>query len=921
MKTRFKSKVVAALSTPAFLLAAYSSFAGGPLNLNAADPDNVERWPSGGAGIPFNIDGVPAGGPGALALGTQDWTTAYADVVAATGQWAGVASATNTYSDNGPMPFDIDATNFAPFIQNLFSGTNISDGFSPIALDVDGSIFLALFGSSGVLGFASTDTRDAMGNPIEAVMFLNGGAINGGFPIPDFQGVEVHEFGHYTGLAHTVTNGESVFFGDQSGPTPSDTFGPSPINLVETMYPFAGNGIARFGVTPHADDIAILSFLYPDGGFFGSTATITGTILAPNSITPLTGVNVIARNVANPFVDANSSISGDRGTTGVYTINGLTPGATYNVFVDQILAGGFSTPFIALPGPEEFHSGAAESNSDVDFAEPVSAAAGATASGVDVIFNSPQPGDPLQVGDDGFVELFLPFTFDICGQDFDSVFVNANGSLTFGEGDTDFTESTGEFLDSPPRIAGVWDDLSPFNLITGAQQGLVTFNVSKNGRRFTVSYTDVPEFLTTGSNTFSITLRGDHPDTFVAEPLGSRFVINYGDLTVTDGLGGYSCGNFATSSFEEPRDLSEDGTRGVYRNPAIFELFGFSNPNDLANSRLRFARTRNFEDLHESQHFPNDSLATATHIHLPFDTISTKRRFSEIDPDRSSTGHRTDGDVDYYEFNLAEGQLLTIDLFHGGIDSIIGLFDPNDDLIAVDDDGQGVIGGLSIIENFPITASGKYTLAVSTWPDFDFDGLGGLGGEGRYVMDIFTITPPPGDLLTLPDDGFVEVSLDFSFPYQGNNWNSVFVNSNGNLTFGSGDTDFSESVGEFLNDQPRIAPLWDDLNPAAGGFVSADGSISNEMTVYFQDVPEFIATGANSFSVTMRSDGTVTVSYTGVDSVDSIVGVTPGGGLPGGPGAVDLSTSPTWSATGTTYEQFSGGNPFDLDLSTQDYNP
>ena len=66
------------------------------------------------------------------------------------------------------MPFDVDATNFFPFVENLYFGTNNADGFSPIVFDDDGSIFVALFGSSGVLGFASTDTRDAGGTPIEA---------------------------------------------------------------------------------------------------------------------------------------------------------------------------------------------------------------------------------------------------------------------------------------------------------------------------------------------------------------------------------------------------------------------------------------------------------------------------------------------------------------------------------------------------------------------------------------------------------------------------------------------------------------------------------------------------------------------------------------------------------------------------------
>ena len=52
--------------------------------------------------------------------------------------------------------------------------------------------------------------------------------------------------------------------------------------------------------------------------------------------------------------------------------------------------------------------------------------------------------------------------------------------------------------------------------------------------------------------------------------------------------------------------------------------------------------------------------------------------------------------------------------------------------------------------------------------------------------------------MNLGDDSSQEVALGFTFPFQGQNYTSVFVNSNGNLTFGSGDTDFSESVSDLL---------------------------------------------------------------------------------------------------------------------------
>ena len=120
------------------------------------------------------------------------------------------------------------------------------------------------------------------------------------------------------------------------------------------------------------------------------------------------------------------------------------------------------------------------------------------------------------MGDDGFVELFPKFPFQVCGQEFASVFVNANGSLTFGAPSTAFSESVVGLLGglggtsallAPPRIAGLWDDLNP------AAGGTVSFGETPNS--FTVTWDGVPEFVLSGdggSNTFSITLKRGSPE-------------------------------------------------------------------------------------------------------------------------------------------------------------------------------------------------------------------------------------------------------------------------------------------------------------------------------------------------------------------------------------------------------------------------
>lgn len=874
MKTMLR--LFAALSLALVTLAA-PAFAGGPLaNCLQGQP---YLWPNGGTNIPYNPDQGD--------LGPLNNAAAVALVGSAFGAWGAIPTASTTYVNAGPLPEDVTIDNFIPYFAPA-----APDGLSAIVFDDTGEIFDLLFGpGSGILGFAGPEWGDTTNCTItEGVSFLNGPAFGDAAEALD---VIVHEFGHYQNLAHTVVNGQ-ILIGDTSGPTPNDTFPVPPLaGLVETMYPFYF-GVAAGTSTPHKDDIAMLSTLYPEPGFFASTAVITGNILAPNGSTRLTGVNVIARNVADPFNDAVSSISSDLAVSyvdgqpfvGLYTLRGLTPGASYAIFVDEILAGGFSTPpLFPLPGPEEFYNGASESNNgstDVPTAfTTVAVAAGATQGNVNIIFNTPGAGDPLPVGDDGSVQLFLPFPFKICNQTFDSVFVNANGNLTFGAPSSDFSESIVEFLAGPPRIAGFWDDLN------NDAGGTVFFNQTSN--TFTVTYQDVPEYIATGANTFSIVL---HKSSYHVE-------VDYGNLTAADGLAGVSCGGAVTSGFERASDLTKNnGRKSLSDDPAVFELFGVENPVDLSNREVKYNAKATYNDKFES----NNTINRAKHISLPFDSAETKR-FTKIEPDGN--------DVDYFKFEVDAGEILAIETVRGNIDTIIGVFDEDTgELLAADDDGgDGLLSRLLLQANEDLDLA----IAVSTFPDVDFTGAG--EGSGRYVLVVHKYE---GTVIAAGDDTSTQVNFNgFTFPFQGTNWSSVFVNSNGNFTFGAGDTDFSETVPEFLAGAPRIAPRWDDLNAAGGIIIAEEDDDDDKLTIHFVSVPEFGTSSPNYFSVEFDEDGDTEIEYFATSRTDGITGITQGGGA-ADPGEEDLSEDDDHSATGTTYELFSAADVFSFDLFFSD---
>lgn len=259
-----------------------------------------------------------------------------------------------------------------------------------VMYDSDSSIIQDFFGAPpNVLGISSPEWADDDGNITESWAVINVASVPEGDDGTQAAGVMTHEFGHGINLAHSQANGHITFLGSpwywiswapQSCGAPYNIdpildyneyiewIASTVIPGTETMYPYITpdqTGQAQSTVD-RPDDITAVSNLYPAAGWPASHGSITGEILLKDGSTGLTGVNVVARNIADPLGDVVTVMSGDHtqgmfGPDGRYTINGLTPGADYVVYVENIYAGGFPTPPAALPSFQEYFNGTDES--------------------------------------------------------------------------------------------------------------------------------------------------------------------------------------------------------------------------------------------------------------------------------------------------------------------------------------------------------------------------------------------------------------------------------------------------------------------------------------------------------------------------------------------------------------------------------
>jgi len=171
--------------------------------------------------------------------------------------------------------------------------------------------------------------------------------------------------------------------------------------------------------------------------------------------------------------------------------------------------------------------------------------------------------------------------------------------------------------------------------------------------------------------------------------------------------------------------------------------------------------------------------------------------------------------------------------------------------------------------------------------DFDLDNMSLLlapsASVDEYTACIVPIAtlptdPTGGTSVTLSDDGSATVNLGGSSAIlYGVSYSTIYINANGNITFEGSDSTYTESLTEHFA-EPRVAGVFDDLNPTLGGTVSWK-QMADRVAVTWDDISEYSTSNSNTFQIELFFDGQIQISWLGVDSSDSVAGISEGNGL------------------------------------------
>ncbi len=304
------------------------------------------------------------------------------------------------------------------------------------------------------------------------------------------------------------------------------------------------------------------------------------------------------------------------------------------------------------------------------------------------------------------------------------------------------------------------------------------------------------------------------------------------------------------------------------------------------------------------------------------------------------------------DYNLNENGLVSFELgdynaeYAIVIDPIIsystyigGLANDQGHDIVTDKQGNVFISGMTGFD-FPIT-SGAYDEIFGPDEQNQFDlypvpnALEFTYNSGEYSVlpGNSAIDPVVGPAVSFTgnppypyDDDYAEVVLPFQFSFQNQSYNSIFVNSDGNITFGQPHAFSNRMRHDMIFGPPRVAAFYSDLAPIVFGFGNVHADVrADRVVVTWVDVPAFSGDYSSlssplTFQIILHANGDIQIIYDFIEAGFGAIVGTSAGNNPEDRQEIDLSEADGSEEGGTLFEVFNYGSYVFADAYIMKFN-